>query len=680
MDQHHPPTTSSTGGRRRRLGGLLAAAALGSVLAVAAPAGASVTTAPVTSRVSVSNAGGQIPGTSKVDENPKLDGSGRFVFFTTSAPLQSDDVNGTWDVYVRDRVAGTTTRVSSKPDGTPFSASTSILCGVSTDGRYVGFFSPPSGSTDVNRDQVWILERKTGIAEVVSVSSSEQASGDGTASGIAPVGDCSISSNGRYVAFVSTASNLVAGDAGGFSDVFRRDRTNGTTIRVSISSGGTAGNGPSRFATMSDDGATIAYQSDADNLIPNDTNGHTDVFARFIGSNTTVKASLTDNDGQVFGGDSTDAHVSGNGHQVVFASKGAVQAVDATGATPDIYLRDLDANSTELVSVATNEDQGDGYNGSPNISDDGRFVTFSSTAKNLYPAKVTNTADVFRRDRQLGKTDLVSRTAGISPGNGASFFGGAPSNDGDTIAFPSEATDLVRHDTNGKLDVFVRDFSTDMAPFSSFDELTKQQFADFAGRQPTAAELTEWHARLVNGEYSPDGLIDVLAHSTAWSGKRAPLIRLYWAFFLRTPDLNGLDYWVGKLTSGTSLSSVAAQFAKSSEFQTKYGSKTNEQFVTLIYQNIFNRDPDPSGLAYWTGKLDAKTKTRGDVMVNFSESSEGKRVLAPQTDTVLIWLGMMRTMPPKSTFETVSFGMKNGIPPEAFAAAIREKSEYWARL
>lgn len=178
--------------------------------------------------------------------------------------------------------------------------------------------------------------------------------------------------------------------------------------------------------------------------------------------------------------------------------------------------------------------------------------------------------------------------------------------------------------------MFVRDFQQDLTPFATPAALIQQQYVDFEGRQPTAAELTEWKARFSNGERTPDELIDALAHGTTWSAKRAPLTRLYWAYFLRAPDSSGMTYWTNQLTNGKKLSAVAKQFSTSSEFQTKYGSLSNQAFVMNIYQNIFNRDPDPGGLAYWTNKLATKQKTRGDVMVSFSESNEGKRVLAPR--------------------------------------------------
>ncbi|MCB1039005.1 MAG: DUF4214 domain-containing protein, partial [Acidimicrobiales bacterium] len=126
--------------------------------------------------------------------------------------------------------------------------------------------------------------------------------------------------------------------------------------------------------------------------------------------------------------------------------------------------------------------------------------------------------------------------------------------------------------------------------------------------------------------------------------------RLYWAFFLRKPDPSGLSYWISKYQGGASLASIAQKFAQSSEFKNRYGALSNGAYVKQVYLNVFERQPDAGGLAYWTGKLDRKEISRGQVLVNFSESSEGKRRLAPQVHLLLISLGMLRTVPSNAFF------------------------------
>jgi hypothetical protein len=192
--------------------------------------------------------------------------------------------------------------------------------------------------------------------------------------------------------------------------------------------------------------------------------------------------------------------------------------------------------------------------------------------------------------------------------------------------------------------------------------------------------VSEGVGMLAEGEFSPDGFIVAMTRWDEFDGKRAPLVRLYWAFFLRAPDKSGLDYWVGKLNAGKKLAAVASQFAQSSEFQTKYGSASNAKFVTLVYENVLEREPDAAGLAYWVTRLDAGTKTRGDVMTNFSESGEGKRFLAPQVDMILIHLGMFQKMISDFTLKFQLGGIKGTWVPELYAAGIRQSDTYATRI
>ncbi|MCU1455706.1 MAG: hypothetical protein JWN46_3852 [Acidimicrobiales bacterium] len=112
---------------------------------------------------------------------------------------------------------------------------------------------------------------------------------------------------------------------------------------------------------------------------------------------------------------------------------------------------------------------------------------------------------------------------------------------------------------------------------------------------------------MLDGEWTPERLVMGLAHGFNYSHLRAPLVRLYWAFFLRVPDLGGMDYWLGRLSAGTSLPGIASELAKSPEFQSTYGSLSNKAFVKLVYKNVLARDADPAGLAFWTS---SSTSTR----------------------------------------------------------------------
>jgi hypothetical protein len=228
----------------------------------------------------------------------------------------------------------------------------------------------------------------------------------------------------------------------------------------------------------------------------------------------------------------------------------------------------------------------------------------------------------------------------------------------------------------------VLDLASDAAarPFATLEIGVRQQYRDFLGRAPTADESSMWVGAIRSGTQTMDTLIAWLAHGSVWSARRAPVTRLYWAFFLRLPDRAGLDYWVGKLRDGWSLERIAQQLARSSEFATRYGSLSNAAFVTQIYRNIYERAPDSGGLSYWTAKLGARTKTRGAVVAAFAEASEGRRRLAPQVDTVLVWLGMMRRTPSTTELSRWRSSLREGTPLPALIGQLRRSADYAGRF
>ncbi len=151
--------------------------------------------------------------------------------------------------------------------------------------------------------------------------------------------------------------------------------------------------------------------------------------------------------------------------------------------------------------------------------------------------------------------------------------------------------------------------------------------------------------------YDTANFTNILAHDPARVAERHPVIRLYFAFFKRSPDVSGANYWINKRKNGSNLNTIASNFAGSSEFKNKYGSLSNQDFVKQIFVNVFDRQPDPSGLAYWTKKLDDKKATRGQVMVGFSESNEYKGTAdhpgksTGRVEASDIWMAIMKTVP-----------------------------------
>jgi hypothetical protein len=672
------PPTRPPARRRRRVAAVAALALGGALLAPMAPAGAAVTAFPVTGRVSVTDTGAQLGGAAL--GRTLIDASGRFVAFGTSQPAGPGDTNGALDVYVRDRLAGRTTRVSVTDDEGQVGGS-SQLCGLSDDARFVVFVANAANLPGGATTQTYVRDRQLATTSIVSVSSAEVVGKPPTGvGGSSAETTCAVSNDGRYVAFDSSASNLVAGDTLGHRDVFRRDRQAGTTARISVASAGGQANGPSSNPAMDDTGAVLFFESVATNIDAfADTNGATDIFARIPTTPVTLRLSVGPNNVQATA-DSTRPAVSGDGQILVYETDAPNIVADDDNGVADIVIYDRVNGTRELASVASNGAQALAVSAFASVSQDGRYVGFSSWATNLYPLDGNQSFDAFVHDRTLARTDLASRTSGLAPGNDGSGYGASVSSVGPVAAFTSTASDLVRSDTNGSRDVFTRAFRVDVAPFTSFDAFVAQQHQDFAGRAPTAAELASWRARLVNGEVSPEQVVTALAHSAAWSQHRGPVARLYWSFFLRPPDAPGLAHWVAQRAAGASLPSIAAKFAASNEFKTTYGPLSNAEFVDLVYENILERDPDAAGLSYWTGQLASGAKSRGDVMVGFSESSEGRAFLAPQVDVVLVHLGLLRTLPGAGPFAVLTEELDDGTALEVVVAALRTSPAYLDRF
>jgi hypothetical protein len=647
----------------------VAVATIAIVGTTAAPAGAITTTMPITARVSTGPGGGQLAAGSPA--TPNVDATGRYVFFTTTQPVVAADTNAANDVYRKDRLTGGVVRASLQGEQGQIPAG-SRICGVSTSGRFV-VFQTTSASADWS-NQIW---RRDLVGKTL-VRVTEPGSGS---AGAAAAADCAVSDDGTRVAYQTSYPNVGCGDTGLDQVILRRFDTN-TTSCLSLSTGGVVSNASNQLNAMSGTGDVVAFVSAATNLVSGDTNGTYDVFLRQISTNATTRITLPG--GVQSNGDSQSPSLSGTGRYVSFSSSATNLVPDDDNGTRDVFRLDRQTGTIERASVSTAGVEGNDYSSSSTITPDGRYIAFESKATNLYPADANGATDIFRRDLELDRTDLASRRwNGVAAGNNASWHRPDISSDGRVVAFEATATDLVTGDTNGQRDAFVRDFAVDLAPFGSAKAFAKQQLVDFGppNAAPAQVAIDGDAVVLQSGALSPDGLVVAKARGTSWTEKRSPLIRLYWAFFLRAPDPSGMAYWTNQLTNGKTLAQVAAKFAQSSEFQTKYGSKTNEQFVTLIYQNIFEREPDPEGLAYWTGKLDAGTKTRGDVMTNFSESSEGKRFLAPQVDTVNIWLGMLRTMPPKAELAQWITDIRSGAKvAEQVATKVRSLPAYAARV
>jgi len=329
---------------------------------------------------------------------------------------------------------------------------------VSATGRYIAFQSsaPDLVSGDSNGAiDIFLHDRETGIVKRVSVDSNGT---EANGSSFQP----SISGDGRFIAFQSSASNLVVGDGNGVQDIFVHDAVTAVTERISVSSGGVEGGNNSTNARISSDGRHVAFQSTANNLVGGDTNGFEDSFVRDRQLGTTVRVSVATGGAEATGGASIWPSISGDGRYVAFASgKNNLIAGDSNGAQ-DIFVHDLQGLITERVSVSSAGVQAGAGSVVPSISPDGNRVTFQSSANNLIASDANGFDDVFLRDRQAGTTILVSQSTDGTQGNSGSGNNSRAglSTDGSVILFSSAANNLVSGDSNAAMDVFVRKLAT----------------------------------------------------------------------------------------------------------------------------------------------------------------------------------------------------------------------------
>ncbi|MCL5107597.1 MAG: hypothetical protein M1401_01725 [Chloroflexi bacterium] len=265
-----------------------------------------------------------------------------------------------------------------------------------------------------------------------------------------------VSADGRFVAFQSYAGNLVPGDTNGYADIFVHDRATGQTGRVSVATNGSQANGHSYAPSISADGRYVVFYSQADNLVENDGNAYNDVFLHDRQTGTTSRVSVAAGGGPPDGG-SADPKISADGRYVVFSSlAGNLLAEYQSRTLSRIFVFDGATGQTSLVSAGPDGSTANGHSYRPSLSADGRYVAFDSVATNLVPEDSNGTADVFVYDRTTGQTVRASLGTGGAQADGASLTADI-SPDGRYVAFQSSATNLVAGDTNGAADVFVRD-------------------------------------------------------------------------------------------------------------------------------------------------------------------------------------------------------------------------------
>lgn len=372
----------------------------------------------------------------------------------------------------------------------------------SNNQRYVLFNSgerelaPEILLDDDQGSNIFVHDKATGENEIISVTSDEKQAHRGRGT-VVDVSQASISEDGRYVVFVSGYVDLVPNDTNGAPDVFLRDRLSGTTERISALPDGTdGGQGFSYDVQMSPDGRFIAFYSWAYNLSPLDTSSQPDLYVYDNLTGILELASLSPN-GEQSNVDVTQYKLSSDGKFIAFPAYGFPGVPEdntytyirdnitgdtelleiningnmisgglglpligsegrygAVGYGEDVYFFDRTTGTTEKISVAMDGSQADGSSSPSGISDDGRFVLFSSTAQNLTPDTLISSLNLFIRDRESGNTKLVNASAEGTPSNDVADRG-LISRNGKYISFFSRANNLTPDDNNNEYDVFL---------------------------------------------------------------------------------------------------------------------------------------------------------------------------------------------------------------------------------
>lgn len=360
---------------------------------------------------------------------------------------------------------------------------------LSANGRFLAFSNffgglvpndPEGEGTDV-----FLLDLTTQQVQMISVSSQGE-----NGNQFAFYDSLSISADGRYVAFASDATNLVPNDVNGETDIFVRDTLTGTTTLASVSSTGAQLAANTRDFNLrpaiSANGQFVVFQSGANNLVPNDTNGDDqDIFVRDLNAGTTIRVSVNSNGEQsrpwnrIASADSRNPSISGDGRFIAFESNAINLDPRDTGINNfDIFVHDRQTSQTRQVSVNSQGEVATGtsllereigptttnWSSNPVISANGRYVVFQSGATNLVANDTNDRVDIFRHDLETNETILISGGINGEFANAGSSIGfsrnGAISGDGRYVVFQSLASNLVPNDNNNALDVFVRDVLT----------------------------------------------------------------------------------------------------------------------------------------------------------------------------------------------------------------------------
>jgi Tol biopolymer transport system component len=375
-------------------------------------------------------------------EEATVSANGRYVAFVSYADnLVPDDTNGDYDIFLYDVEMGITSRVSVSTAGTegtgPPGSTASYYPDISADGRFVAWEGEPVNFVpdDTNdADDIFLRDTETPLTTRVSVSTAGSEGDDDSHS-------AAISGDGRYIAFHSSSQNLVPGGPMGMQQVFLRNMHSVITSMVSVSSAGTPGDSSSNFPDVSSDGRYVVFESSATNLVPGVSNVYKDIYLRDNDTRIISKVSVS-TAGSEANANCYEPAISGDGKYVVFNSGATNLVAGDNNSATDVFLRDVQAQTTILVSLSTTGTQANSGCWYPDISENGRYVVWESLADNLVTDDNNGSHDIFVRDTLTDTTSRLSVSAAGTEGNGDSYYP-AISADGRYVVFDSDADNLV---------------------------------------------------------------------------------------------------------------------------------------------------------------------------------------------------------------------------------------------
>jgi len=418
----------------------------------------------ITVRVSVSTDNKQAldADTENFLARPDISDNGRFVVFESLAStLVADDTNVKNDVFLRDRELQTTVKISEgfNGEGTNGNSFAPRLTG---DGRYIVFASDASNLAENDNNNVrdiFVYDTTNKQTEMISIAEN----GD-YFDGMSMLPD--ISADGRYVVFQSLARNWGEDDTNNTWDALLHDRETKKTITTNVSSEGIESHSGGGIPSISADGLFVCFGSSASNLVSGDTNREYDIFLYDVLNKQTLRVNVAsdgtqssgfiDSDGLKAKGDGRLCSLSGDGRYIAFQSQANNLVPNDLNENNDVFVHDRILQITERVSLTSTGEEGDGHSGISSISSNGRYIAFQSNSSN-FSDNSKQDHNQFIKDRELGTIKLATyATDGTTRvSSGFIYMQSTISGDGQHLVFRSGEGNLVQDDNNANWDTFV---------------------------------------------------------------------------------------------------------------------------------------------------------------------------------------------------------------------------------